>query len=206
MNIIFPFEMVGTVAFAFSGAIVAINRKMDLFGVAILGMTTAVGGGIIRDMILGAVPPASLVNPVYALVAIAVALATFVLMQKGLLRWDDSNESRLYTVMDSVGLGVFTVVGMEKAFATCGDNAFLAIFVGMLTGVGGGTLCDMFAGLTPHVFVKHVYATASLLGGILCALLRNTVGSAAAMLLSGLFIVVLRLLAAHYHWNLPTAK
>jgi len=206
MNFIFPLEMIGTVAFAFSGAMVAINRKMDLFGVAILGMTTAVGGGIIRDMILGAVPPTSLVNPVYALVAIAVSLLTFVLIEKGLFQWDESRGNSLYTLMDSVGLGIFTVVGMEKAFNTCGDNVFLVVFVGVLTGVGGGTLCDMFAGLTPHVFVKHVYATASLFGGIICALLWKPVGGTAAMLISSLLIVVIRLLAAHYHWNLPTAK
>lgn len=206
MDIIFPFEMIGTAAFAFSGAIVAINRKMDLFGVAILGMTTAVGGGIIRDMILGTVPPASLVNPVYALTAIAVALLTFVLVERDILHWNESRENAFYTIMDAIGLGVFTVVGVEKAFQTCGFDVFLAVFVGVLTGVGGGTLCDMFAGLTPHVFVKHVYATASLVGALVCALLWNPVGASASMLISSILIIVLRLLAAHYHWNLPTAK
>jgi len=205
MNLIFPLEIIGTVAFAFSGALVAIKRKMDVFGVAILGMTTAVGGGIIRDMMLGAVPPASLVNPVYALTAIVTALMTFLLTQNNLLQWDERRENMIYVLADALGLAVFTVLGMQKAFLLWDYNPFLAIFVGMLTGIGGGTLCDIFAGLTPHVFVRHFYATASLIGAVLCAALWK-VNSQLAMVLSAALILILRYLAARYHWNLPTAK
>lgn len=197
-------EIIGTVAFAISGASVGVRRKMDLFGVAILAMTTAVGGGILRDIILNITPPAAFREPVFALSAIAVGIAVFCI-EAG-KRFE--HKPKLYETtllwMDSLGLGIFTVSGMQVAFSSAArSNAFLAVFVGVVTGVGGGVLRDIMSGSTPSIFVKHFYASAALVGAILCAALWRPLGSLPSMLAGAAVIVVLRVLAAHYHWSLP---
>ena len=200
------FELLGTAAFAVSGAFVAIGKKMDLLGVAVLGMTTAVGGGIIRDLILGVTPPASLVNPLYALTAIACALLTFLPVVRRLftdqrLLWD-----KLLRIADSVGLGVFSVVGVRAAFAAgFGDNLFLQVFVGALTGVGGGVLRDVMANSTPYIFSKHIYACASLAGALVCAVLWRFCGELPSMIAGASLTFLLRILAARFRWSLPKA-
>lgn len=204
---LFVIEMLGTIAFAISGAMVAIQKKMDLFGVILLGMTTAVGGGIIRDLILGKTPPAAFLHPVYALTAIGVSVLIFIPAMRRALKWQDKLYDVTLLVIDSLGLGVFTVVGVQAAYAALGSpTLFLSVFVGALTGVGGGVLRDLFAGQVPYILVKHIYATASLIGALLCALMWRPLGTSAAMLLGAAAVVVLRLLAAHFRWKLPQAK
>lgn len=197
-------EIIGTIAFAISGASVGIRKKMDLFGVAILAMTTAVGGGILRDIILNITPPAAFRQPVFALSAIAVGIAVFFVEAKKLF----VRKPRLYETtllwMDSLGLGIFTVSGIQVALAGVTEgNAFLAVFVGVVTGVGGGVLRDIMSGNTPYIFVKHFYASAALVGAILCVALWRPLGSLPSMLTGAGIIVVLRILAAHFHWSLP---
>ena len=138
-------EIIGTVAFAMSGAIVAIEKKMDILGVVILGMTTAVGGGIIRDILIGVTPPVSLTNPVYIIVALIVSLIMFIKKVHSKINPD----SMLLNFIDAVGLGVFTVVGCNSALGY--DNILLQIFLGVLTGVGGGVARDIFAARTPVI-------------------------------------------------------
>lgn len=201
------FELIGTVAFAVSGAMVASEKKMDIFGVVILGMTTAVGGGILRDVLLGSTPPAAFCNPVYAIVSIVVSAFVFLPSVRQLFQ----KNSRLYEIvmlwMDSIGLGLFTVIGIRVAFEIqTGCNIFLAVFVGLVTGVGGGILRDLFAGNTPYIFVRHFYACASLGGALVCVFLWERAGEAMAMLFGSAITIFLRLLAAHYHWSLPKAK
>lgn len=200
-------EIIGTVAFAISGASVGIRRKMDLFGVAILAMTTAVGGGILRDIILNITPPAAFRQPVFALSAIAVGIAVFCIEAERLF----VHKPRLYETallwMDSLGLGIFTVSGIQVAFTSvAGGNAFLAVFVGVVTGVGGGVLRDIMSGNTPTIFVKHFYASAALVGAIVCAALWKPLGALPSMLTGAGIIVVLRVLAAHFRWSLPRIK
>ena len=109
--------------------------------------------------------------------------------------------------MDALGLGVFTVVGVQIAYeAVAEPTLFLLVFVAVVTGVGGGVLRDQLAGDTPYIFVKHVYASASLAGAILCAGLWSRLGSMAAMLLGLGVVVLIRGLAAHFRWNLPRSK
>lgn len=198
MDFIFIFEIIGTIAFAISGASLAISKKMDIFGVAILGMTTAVGGGIIRDLILGITPPMAFRNPVYALLAIVVSIIVFIPRIRELA----AREQTLLLIMDTIGLGVFTVVGVRAGMPH--GNIFLSVFVGTLTGVGGGVLRDVFVGYAPYIFVKHFYATASLIGALATALLWG-VGETAAMIVGAAIVVVLRLLAARFRWSLPKA-
>ena len=200
MGIILILEIIGTIAFAVSGASVAIEKKMDVFGVVILGTTTAIGGGIIRDVLLDITPPAAFREPVYALVAIGVSLIVFLPKIRGIIAEKQNNHFLL--IMDSVGLAVFTVVGVRAGMAE--ENFFLAVFVGVLTGVGGGVLRDLFAGNSPYIFSKHFYACASLIGANLTAIFWP-IGEIPAMLIGAVPILILRLLAAKYRWNLPRA-
>lgn len=195
---IFFFEMIGTVAFAVSGAIVGMQKKMDLLGVMILGMTTAVGGGILRDLILDVTPPMAFQKPVYAVTALIVSAAAFV----PLFRYRINENSRLLLLMDALGLGIFTAVGIRASMDY--HNAFLSLFVATVTGVGGGVIRDLFAGERPMIFVRHFYACASLIGAVICLFLWP-VGEGTAMAAGTAAVLVLRLLAAHYKWNLPKA-
>lgn len=202
----FLFEIIGTVAFAISGAMTALKKNMDIFGVMILGLTTAVGGGALRDIVLGLTPPTMFRQPVYALLALAVSVAVFIPGVRKLLMKNPLLYERILLCMDSLGLGVFTVVGIRTAIAAGQDGAFLLLFVGMVTGVGGGVLRDLFAGYTPSIFVKQVYASASGAGALSCILLLRFVGQTAAVLIGALSIFVLRLCAAHFRWSLPRAR
>ena len=150
-------ELIGTLAFAASGTLIGLKKNMDIFGVCILGLTTAVGGGVIRDVILGNTPPATFQNPVYATVAIATALVLFLSRVRHFLMRDHRRFDRTLFWMDTAGLGIFTVTGVRVAYACAArPPLFLLVFVGVITGVGGGVLRDMMAGDTPYIFVKHV--------------------------------------------------
>lgn len=198
------FEIIGTIAFAVSGAVVALKNKMDLLGVAALGLCTAVGGGVIRDMILGNTPPVMFREPIYAFVAVGASIIVFLPP----IRRAIDNSGALYDwvllFMDSLGLGIFTVIGVKCAYEINGEyGIFLVTFVGVVTGVGGGVLRDVLAGNPPYIFVKHFYACASIVGAALCAVLWHRIGSTASIIIGSSAVVVLRLLAARYRWSLP---
>ena len=133
--ITFILEIIGTVAFAVSGALVAIDKKMDILGICVLGVTTAVGGGVIRDIILGNTPPHAFDTPVYIITAIVVSVLVFLPGIRKLIHSEQTRFDRVLLVMDSLGLSIFTVIGIEVAYRTS-DNGFLLVFVGALTGVG----------------------------------------------------------------------
>ena len=204
-TLIFVLEMIGTVAFAASGAMTAVKKNMDVFGVAILGLTTAVGGGVIRDLILGQTPPRMFQNPIYAGLAVAVALIIFIIARRGYFEGRHELYDFSMLIMDSLGLAAFTVTGIGAALETNAESGwFLLIFVGVVTGVGGGVLRDVMAGDMPYIFVKHVYACASLLGAVVCtALYALGAGDSLAMLAGMLSVVLLRFLSAYFRWNLP---
>ncbi len=198
------FELIGTVAFAVSGAMVALSKKMDIFGVAVLGLVTAVGGGVIRDLVLGITPPATFQNPIYASVAILVSVIVFIPSVRRFLYENPEAYEKTMLFMDSVGLGVFTVMGIETAYLSNNSHSiFLLIFVGVITGVGGGMIRDVLAQTTPAILVKHFYASASIIGAVICILLWNIFGQSAAIFGGAFSVVVLRFLAAKYHWSLP---
>ena len=199
-------ELVGTLAFAASGAITGLKKNMDIFGVCILGLTTAVGGGVIRDLLLGITPPGTFQDPIYAVVALLTSLVLFLPRIRRLLMWDQQLYDLVLLTMDSAGLGIFTVSGIRIAYqAAPHPSLFLLVFVGVVTGVGGGVLRDVMAGDTPYIFVKHVYASASLAGALTCVGLWPLVGEAAAMLCGGGLVIAIRILSAHFRWNLPHA-
>lgn len=213
MNIdtfVFIMEIIGTIAFASAGAMVAVEKEMDLLGVCVLGMTTAVGGGMIRDLILGVNPPVMFRNPVYALVAIAFSMLVFIVAYYN----HKLQESKLYVaydrlmlVCDALGLAIFTVVGVNAAWnMEYETTTFLQIFVGVLTGVGGGVLRDVMAGNTPYIFVKHIYASASIIGAVVTIVLMNFFGELVGMVAGAVIVFVIRILAAYFKWNLPKIR
>ena len=205
-GLIILLEMIGVVAFAVSGAITAIEKEMDIYGVTVLGFTTAVGGGVLRDVLLGTTPPMMFRDPKYALVAVIVSIAVFVPSVRRIIMRDKKIYDRIMLISDSIGLGVFTVAGIQTAYAACSElNVFLFVFVGVLTGVGGGVMRDLFSQSRPYIFVKHFYACASMIGAIVCVFLWDIAGNAAAMLAGAVCIVALRLAAAHFRWKLPKA-
>ncbi|WP_425756317.1 trimeric intracellular cation channel family protein [Ihubacter sp. rT4E-8] len=202
--IIFVLEMIGTVAFSVSGAMTGIRKGMDILGISILGLTTAVGGGVIRDLVLGITPPKTFQNPVYAMVAIATALIVCTPWVQNLFSKRQNYYDLIMLWMDSVGLGIFTVVGIETAYSVSTDfSLFLMVFVGAVTGVGGGVLRDVMAQDPPYIFVKHFYASASLIGAVVCALLWETLGQSVSIIAGVAVVLVLRLLAAKFRWSLP---
>lgn len=208
-GIVFVIEIIGTIAFALSGAMVGIKKKCDLFGVLMLGMTTAVCGGLLRDLILGITPPFMFENPVYVMTAFFSSACLFVWIKsdKGFLTGKHMNfYKQILNILDAVGLGAFTVIGINTACdAGYGDNAFLLIAVGMLTGVGGGLLRDVMAMETPAIFVKHIYAVASIAGAVLCVTLREFVPMGIAMIIGAAGIILIRILSTYFEWDLPKA-
>ncbi len=204
---IFILELIGTVAFASSGAMIAIEKKMDIFGVNVLGATTAVGGGIMRDIILGLTPPGAFSHPVYVLVAALTSTILFVIAYAKPTAFESRVKTDYYDKLmfwcDTAGLGIFTVVGIQAAVrAVGGENVFFFVFIGTLTGGGGGVLRDIMAGETPYILVKHIYACAAIAGGIVCVVGRTAFGEAYGTILGLAATVLLRFLAAHFRWNL----
>lgn len=200
-------NLIGTVAFAASGAMIGLRKNMDIFGMCILGLTTATGGGVIRDLILGLTPPMAFRDPTSAVVALVTSAVFFSRQVRQVLMHNQRRYDLLLFWMDALGLGAFTVIGVELAFSRAAQPTFfLLVFVGTLTGVGGGVLRDLLAQEVPYIFVKHVYACASLAGAMLCAGMWTHVDSMDAMLVGMAAVVLIRFLAAHYHWNLPKSK
>ncbi len=199
MDFVSVLEVIGTVAFAVSGALTAVRKKLDIFGIVMLGFTTALGGGIIRDVLLGVIPPMAFRNPFYALLAVA----TSILMFFPLIRKYAARAEKYLLIMDTIGLAVFTVIGVRAGMMY--ENIFLAMFVGMLTGVGGGVLRDLFVNEKPYIFVKHFYACASIVGALLAAVCWP-LGEIPAMAIGASAVFILRILAARFHWSLPKIK
>lgn len=206
-SVLIVLELIGTIAFAVSGALVAINAKFDIFGVLVIGCITAIGGGITRDLLIGVTPPVIFSRAYIIAVAALTALTVFIVAYFYRNRFHAIREKieTINNIFDALGLAVFTVTGMEIAFANgLSDNVFLSVTLGVLTGVGGGVLRDILTETPPYIFKKHVYALASISGAAVYYLLRRFVDiqilpSVVAML----FIFTLRLLATKYRWKLP---
>ncbi len=208
------FDFIGTVAFAISGAFTGIKKKMDIFGVNILAILTACGGGLIRDITIGKIPPQMFLNPFYVIVAVVVANIVFCVMyfHKELPQRVDDDLADLYDkaffVSDSLGLAAFMVDGvMIGVHAGYEENAFLLGFLGFITGVGGGVFRDVLSNQMPAIFVKHVYALAVIVGSIFMLVVFKLFGTwNIAMVLGFSVVLLVRLLARHFLWNLPKVE
>ena len=194
-------DLLGTGVFAASGAVVALRRSLDLFGVLVLSFITAAGGGILRDLLLGITPPAAFRDISYVLVAGGVGLFTF-FFSRFVLKIKNVLE-----IFDAIGLGLFTVTGVSIGL---GHHIapFAAVLLGVLTGVGGGALRDILAARVPSVLREEIYASACLAGALFMLALeqapgvsRQTAGFIAAPL-----VTLIRLLAYWRGWRLPVGR
>lgn len=209
-NFIFTIEMIGTIAFAVSGALSGVSKRLDILGITVLGCVTAIGGGIMRDILLGSFPPAAFTDPVYVSAAIATSVVIFIfayLNEETFSRAMDKLKSAI-NIFDAIGLGVFAVSGTEVALSYgFSENAFLSVFVGILTGVGGGVLRDLMVCEIPSVLRKKIYAVAAAAGSVSYYLIlkAGALGTIAMLCGIGLTIAV-RILASHFEWALPRIK
>lgn len=201
-------EWIGTVAFAISGAATSIERGLDLFGVLFMGLITAMGGGMIRDLLLGRSTPRLFFSGSYVLAALITALLVFLLayVRTNCFARKDTRLTRAVDLADALGLGIFAVLGTEIAIqAGHGSNAFMCVSMGAITGCGGGALRDVLSREIPFVFTKHVYAVASIAGALLYYVLIRLVpvDSSTAAIAGVVLTVAIRVLAMTYRWDLP---
>jgi uncharacterized membrane protein YeiH len=190
---------VGTFAFGLSGGILAVRKKMDLFGVLVLSVATGLGGGIIRDLILGHTPPTTLIDWRYLAAAGVAGLLVFLDFRQ-IVRWN-----RFVIAFDAAGLAIFTVTGTTIALAA-GLGPVPAVLLGMLTGIGGGALRDILAAEVPLVLRSEIYAVASLLGAIIIAVANQaqTLGLPAEILAASATFA-LRMVSVWRGWKIPIA-
>lgn len=200
MTLLYVLDLVGTAAFAASGAWAGIRRQMDLFGVLVLGVVTAIGGGTLRDLLLGDHPTFGLRDETYLYLSLAVALIIFFWHRKLAFL----HHPLLY--FDAVGLGTFVVIGTSKALAF--NLGFLgSVLMGVMTATAGGVVRDVLSNQVPLILQKEVYASACLAGGLLLVLWSHTpLPQPLGALLAALAVISLRLLAIHYNWALPKAR
>ena len=192
-------DLVGVAVFAASGASAAVAKRLDLFGVAFVGFIAALGGGIVRDLVIGAVPPLAFADWRYAVTAVLASVAVF---------WLHPQLSRLrrtVLVLDAAGLGLFTVAGTLKAL-DAGVPAVGACLIGMLTAIGGGLARDLLTGEIPVVLQRDIYAVAALAGAVAVAVLAR-IGAAGPLALAGAAAAVtaVRLIALYRRWSAPVA-
>ncbi len=161
------FLFVGIIAAAISGALLGVRKQLDFFGIIVLAIATALGGGIMRDILIGYTPPVAFRQPVYILVGAAAALLVMFFPGK-FSRWPNA-----ILFFDAIGLGVFTAVGANIALQQNVSSTFIAITIGVITGAGGGVVRDLFAQEIPLIFKKEVYATASAIGAITLVYARD---------------------------------
>lgn len=209
-NAIFQFcEALGTAAFAVSGAMVAIDKGTDIFGVLLMAVFTALGGGTLRDVLIGHFPPRMFTNFHYVLLSCICAVTVFIIARIFKERYIERERliEQVNNVFDAIGLGIFAVsgarIGMEAGFA---DNIFLTTFLGTTTAIGGGMLRDVLLQEMPFVLKKRVYAVAAIVGALGYALLmRMGVNSVMAYALGMMATIAVRILATVFRWNLPKA-
>jgi uncharacterized membrane protein YeiH len=190
-------DLVGIFVFAISGALVAVRKEMDIFGVLVLAGTTGLGGGFLRDVLIGAIPPAALADWRYLLVPVGAGLLTFV-YHPALARME-----RMVNVFDAFGLALFCVAGALKAL-DYGLGPLPAALMGMVTGIGGGMLRDVLAGRVPAVFRGELYATPALAGAAVVVLGDRADLPVIAVAIAGAGVcLVWRLLALWRNWRAP---
>lgn len=205
------FELVAVVVFAITGVTTALEKNLDAFGAIVLGLCTSVGGGIIRDILLGYLPPMAFRDPIYSITALISSTVSFVIIYLFGKKIHAHAEvyNQIINVVDSLGLAIFTVGGVHSAIEHgFGENLYLSVFVGLMTGVGGGVMRDIMVGKVPTIFRKRIYALAALPGAICyqIAMENGILKEAYVFILSVAIIFLIRMLATVFRWNLPKFK
>ncbi len=206
-SIILFVEIIGIVAFAVSGAVVAIDKGLDVFGVALIGVLTALGGGVIRDVILGIFPPIMFTYKIYTVAAVIAALIVFIIAYKDkqLFYSNVDRIDSIVNIFDAVGIGVFAVTSVQRCIQHgYGNNAFLCIFMAMTTCIGGSIIRDLLCQKLPAVLRKRIYALATIAGGAAYYyMFMYGVDRELSMVIGSGITISIRLLATKYKWNMP---
>ncbi len=193
----YTLEMLGTVAFAFSGALAGFNKQMDIFGIFVVAFATAMGGGMLRDVLIGNTPVIWMQDLTYLLV-VAIGTVIALIFRKRLLYLRLS-----LFLFDTIGLGIFTIIGIEKGIEA-GLHPIVCITLGTMTGCFGGVVRDILCNDIPVIFRKEIYATICILGGLVFFLLKQiNLTNNLIYVLTSLLIIFFRLVAVKYKWSLP---
>ena len=197
-TLLIAFDLIGTLVFALEGALRAIRSDLDFLGLLVLAFVTAVGGGIIRDLLIGATPPAAIRDWRYFGIAILGAVAVFFFYQSV-----QAIPEQLIVTLDAAGLGLFAVAGVEKAL-DYKMHPLMAVVMGGITGVGGGTVRDIMLAQVPTVLRADVYAVAAMAGAAVMIVGVQLGRRLFPMsVLGGLVCFTLRMVSVWQHWNLP---
>lgn len=198
--IIYAFDLLGTFAFAISGAIAASNKKFDLFGATFAAFVTAVGGGSIRDLFIGNLPVSWLNDINYLIVILLGVAATFLFNRRILVL------RKTLFLFDTIGIGVFTIIGLQKALQF-GIHPVMAGIMGLFSAVLGGVIRDTLCNDIPLIFKKEIYATACLLGAaVFFLLIKMNIPEDYTTVITIVIIILIRTLSVRYNWSLPRLK
>lgn len=193
-------DILGTMAFAVSGALTAMNKKMDPFGVLIIAFVTSVGGGTLRDVLIGRTPVGWMLNINYVYV-ILIGFALAMIFRK---KFDRFRKSMF--LFDTIGLGVFTLIGLEKGLEK-GLQPSVCIILGTVTACFGGVIRDILCNEIPVIFRKEIYATICIIGGLFFFFLKSlNIPEDVLYLMTSLIIIAIRLMAVIFKWTLPTVE
>jgi uncharacterized membrane protein YeiH len=200
MRLLYLFDLLGTFAFAISGAVAGVRKKFDLYGIIVLALVTAVGGGTIRDVLVGRIPPFIFKDINYFLISIAAALITFFFHKYV------EKTYKLLLIMDAIGLGVFTVIGISVGLQY-NIGYFGAVVMGVMTGTFGGMIRDVLQKEVPLVLQKEIYASACIIGGIVFVVFDILkINNVLNVAISGVVVFLIRFVAIQKNWHLPKAK
>lgn len=199
--IIFVLDLFGTMAFAVTGALRAIEHKYDIVGIIILGTTTGLLGGVMRDTILGIFPPYNFSDTIHIALTTIAAIIIFFLYHR-IKKYEN-----IFNIFDAIGLGVFTFTGASIAYSLFSTNFVLIVISSLLTAFGGGILRDVLVREPPIVFTKEVYALASFIGVILFLILVNVKLQFEFIAIAVIFVTTsIRLISIKLQWNLPKVE
>ncbi|MFY0630870.1 MAG: trimeric intracellular cation channel family protein [Flavobacteriaceae bacterium] len=200
MDIIYVLDIIGTFAFAISGALVAMRNDFDLFGVGIIAFVTAVGGGMLRDVLINAHPINWIGDLNYVWTILIAVLITF------LFRSKIAPLRKTFFLFDTVGIGVFTLLGLQKGLAF-DLHPFVSLIMGMISAVFGGVIRDVLTNQVPLIFKKEIYASACLLGGVFYLIaMKLSIPDSISFIIGVVMIIITRLIVVRYHLELPKIK
>ncbi|MCB7479881.1 trimeric intracellular cation channel family protein [Christiangramia sediminis] len=198
MSLFTILDVLGTIAFAISGALSAMNRRLDLFGIFIIAFVTAIGGGTVRDILIGSTPVMWMENIVYIyLIGVVTILAIIFRNKLNYLK-------KSLFLFDTIGLGVFTITGVETGIQN-GLDPIVSVALGAMTGTFGGVIRDILCNEIPVIFRKEIYATACLIGALAYVILYDMgVDADVIYLVTSLTVISIRLVVVKYHISLPS--
>jgi uncharacterized membrane protein YeiH len=198
MEILTFLDILGTIAFAISGVLTAMNKRMDAFGILIIALITSIGGGTLRDVLIGKTPVTWMQDQIFPMVVFGTAI--FAVLFRSKLKYF----RRSLFLFDTIGIGLYTITGVQVSLAF-GLDPIICVLLGTVSACFGGVLRDILCNEIPIIFHKEIYATACILGAtVYLTLIYFEVSQIIAMIVSGLVIIVMRILAVVFKWQLPS--